>query len=90
MKTILVVSLMAILISGVIAPALQEAYALKADTSKKLSPKSFGEKTKNKMSFSEKVKNSGYDSIKEQLKTFKKISEEHKAKKLLLTLYKLG
>ena len=36
---------MAILALGMTAPALQDAFAAKADNSEKLSPKSFGHKT---------------------------------------------
>jgi len=89
MKTILAISLMTILVTGVLAPALQDAYALKADTSKKLSPKSYGEKTKNKIPYSEKAKNPGSDPIKiGQEKTFKKISAQNNAKKPLKNPYK--
>ncbi|WP_428325657.1 hypothetical protein [Nitrosopumilus sp.] len=47
MKTILTLSIMAILATGVTAPALQEAFAFKANTSEKLSPKAYGQKTIN-------------------------------------------
>ena len=90
MKTILAVALMAVLAAGVIAPAL-DAYAMKADNSNKLTPKSFGEKTKNKIASHDKTMKSGFESIrKEQVKTFKKISEEYNAKLTLKNLYRLG
>ena len=38
---------MAILAIGMVAPALQDAYAVKASTSEKLSPKAYGQKTIN-------------------------------------------
>jgi len=51
MKTILGISLMAILVTGLIAPTLQEAHAyqVKADNSEKLKPKSFGVKIKDNL-----------------------------------------
>lgn len=74
---------------GVIAPALQEAYALKSDIASKLAPKAFGEKTKNKIS--EKTYKSEVQTIKkEQVKSFKKIDAEYKAKQILKSLYRLG
>ena len=93
MKTILAISIMAVLATGVIAPSLQEAYALKADTFNKMGPKAFGEKTKNKTFSSEleKTHKSGFESIKkEQIKTFKKIAADYKAKQLFKSIYRLG
>ena len=92
MKTILAISIMAILATGVIAPALQDAYAVKADNSEKLSPKSFGEKTKYKISSESKAhQKAGFESIKkEQVKSFKKIVAENNAKELFKNIYRLG
>ena len=82
---------MAILATGVIAPALQDAYALKSDIASKLAPKAFGEKTKSKLSDSEKTYKNGSQTIKkEQIKSFKKIDAEYKAKQTLKSLYRLG
>ena len=84
---------MAILATGVMAPALQDAYALKADNSNKLTPKAFGEKTKSKINQddSQKTHTSGFEGIKkEQAKTFKKIASEYKAKQLFQNIYRLG
>ena len=48
MKTIiLTLSIMTILVTGVIAPSLGDAFALKANNSEKLSPKAYGQKTIN-------------------------------------------
>ena len=91
MKTVLAVSLMTILAVGVIAPALNEAYALKADNSSKLSPKSFGDKTKIKIANLEHPGKSGFELIKKQeMNSFKKIAAEYKAKQIMKSLYKLG
>ncbi|MGY5149677.1 MAG: hypothetical protein ACW9W3_06410 [Candidatus Nitrosopumilus sp. bin_68KS] len=92
MNTILAISLMAILATGVLSPVLQDAYALKADNSEKLSPKSFGNKTKMKMiDESQKLQNSSFDSIKkEQTKTFKKIVAADNAKQIFKNIYRLG
>ena len=80
---------MAILATGTLAPVLQDAYALKADTSNKLSPKAYGEKTKNKLQFIQSTHKSGFESIKkEEVKAYKKISAEYKAKQLLKQLYR--
>ena len=84
---------MTILVTGLIAPALQDAYALKADTSNKLGPKAFGEKTKSKMTSddSQKTHKSGFESVKkEQTKTFKKIISDDRAKQIFKNLYRLG
>ncbi len=83
---------MAILATGVIAPALQDAYAVKADKVSQLSPKSFGEKTKAKLQVdNNKTQKSGFESIKkEEVKTFKKIASEYTAKQLLKKLYRMG
>ena len=91
--TILAISIMAVLATGVIAPSLQDAYALKADTSNKLSPKSFGEKTKTKLNAEEnqKTQKFGFEGIKkEQTKNFKKIIEQFKAKNLMKSIYGLA
>ena len=46
MRTILALSVVAVLATAVIVPAFHdEAYALKADNSEKLSPKAYGQKT---------------------------------------------
>ena len=94
MKTIFAVSLMAILVTGMVAPALQDAYAYpqKADNSEKLKVKSFGVKTKNKISFSDTdPKHNIFGTIKEQqVKTYKKIVAEYSAKQVLKNLYNLG
>jgi len=80
---------MAILATGIVAPAIQDAFALKADTSNKLSPKAFGEKTKNKLQLTQSTHKSGFESIKkEEVKAYKKISAEYKAKQLLKQLYR--
>lgn len=84
---------MAILATGVIAPALQEAYAVKADKMTKLSPKAFGDKTKYKMitDNTQKIQKSGFELVKkEEAKSFKKITADYKAKKLLQQLYRIG
>lgn len=92
MKTILAISIMTILATGVLAPALQDAYALKADNSAKLSPKSFGEKTKYKISSESNVQQKqGFEPIKkEPVKYFKKIVAETSAKELMKKIYRLG
>ena len=93
MKTILAISLMTILAVGVIAPALQDAYALKADNSKKLSPKSFGDKTKIKMTSDDSQINhkSSFDFVKkEQVKTFKKNISADNAKQIFKNIYRIG
>lgn len=94
MKTIFAASLMAILVTGMVAPALQDAYAYpqKADNSEKLKVKSFGVKTKNKISFSDTdPKHNIFGAIKEQqVKTYKKIIAEYSAKQVLKNLYNLG
>ena len=95
MKTILAISIMAILATGVIAPSLQDAYAYptKADYSDKLKAKSYGVKTKDKIPFhdSHTVKHDKFESVKkEQVKTYKKIVAEYNAKQILKNLYKLG
>ena len=92
MKTILAISVMSILATGVVAPALQDAYAAKADNSEKLSPKSFGEKTKKKMvKESPKSHKIGFDSVKpEQAKSFKKLIAANDATQLFKNLYKIG
>ena len=91
---IFAISLMAILATGVLAPAVQEAYALKADNSQKLSPKAYGEKTKTKMTTADDSQNkqkSGFDTVKkEQAKNYKKIAAEYKAKQLIKDIYRLG
>ena len=91
MKTIFAISIMAILATGVMAPALQDAYALKA-SSEKLSPKSFGEKTKYKITFEKSpTQKSGFESLKkEEAKTLKKISAELSAKQILKNIYRQG
>ncbi|MBS3922457.1 MAG: hypothetical protein KGZ37_04820 [Nitrosarchaeum sp.] len=95
MKTILGISLMTILISGLIAPTLQEAHAypVKADNSEKLKPKSFGVKIKDKIPVtdSQNIKHNIFDGIKqEEVKAYKKIYAEAYAKQVLKKLYKLG
>ena len=91
MKTVLAITMMSILATGVIAPALQDAYALKADNSEKLSPKSFGEKTKKKMSKeTPKTHKIGDDVKKEQTKTFKKLIAADNAKQIFKNIYKVG
>ena len=81
---------MTILATGIIAPAIQDAYALKtADNSNKLSPKSFGEKTKGKFFSNDSTQKSGFESIKkEEVKSYKKIFAEYKAKQILKQLYR--
>jgi hypothetical protein len=95
MKIILGISLMAILVTGVITPALQDAYAypVKADNSEKLKPKSFGVKIKDKMPLtdSQNIKQNSFDGIKqEEVKAYKKIFVEAYVKQALKKLYKLG
>ena len=95
MKTVLVVSIMTILVTGVVVPALHNAYAypLKADNSEKLKPKSFGVKTKDKILSDNSgiIKQNNFESIKkEQVKTFKKIVAEYNAKQILKSIYNLG
>ena len=84
--TILAVSIMAILATGVIAPALQEAYAA--------APGYHGEKTKLRMpntdSYS-KTQQGEFDGIKkETVKINKKTIENHKALQIIKSLYNLG
>jgi len=86
---------MTILISGLIAPTLQEAHAypVKADNSEKLKPKSFGVKIKDKIPVtdSQNIKHNIFDGIKqEEVKAYKKIYAEAYAKQVLKKLYKLG
>ncbi|WP_371505101.1 hypothetical protein [Nitrosopumilus adriaticus] len=95
MKTILAISIMAILTTGVVAPSLTDAYAqpTKADYSDKLKAKSYGVKTKDKIPFqsSHKIIHDEFGSVKkEQVKTYKKIVAEYSAKQILKNLYKLG
>jgi len=94
MKTILGISLMAILVTGLIALTLQEAHAypVKADNSEKLKPKSFGVKIKDKMPAmdSQNIKHNIFDGIKKEVKAYKKIYAEAYAKQALKKLYKLG
>lgn len=52
MKTISAISLMAILVTAAVMPGLQDAFAIKADTSDRLAPKSYGEKTLAKLAAS--------------------------------------
>ena len=95
-KTVLAVSVMAILATGAIAPVLQDAHAhaQKAQLSaEKLKAKSYGLKTKDKISFndSKQMKQNDFESIKkEQVKAYKKIVAEYSAKQILKNLYKLG
>ena len=95
-KTVLAVSVMAILAAGIIAPALQDAYAYpqKAQFSaEKLKAKSFGIKTINKIPLDEKDKaiHNSFGTIKnEQIKTYKKVVAEYNAKQILKNLYNLG
>jgi len=84
---------MAILATGVLSPALQDAYVLKTDNSNKLSSKAFGEKTKTKLTSddSQKTQQSGFEGVKkEQAKTYKKTMEQYKASKIMKTIYRLG
>ena len=86
---------MAILATGLLSPALQEAYAypVKADNSEKLKPKSFGSKIKDKMQLtdSQNIKQNSFNGIKqEEVKAYKKIFAEAYAKQDLKKLYKLG
>ena len=91
MKTVLAITMMTILVTGVIAPVLQDAFALKSDSSEKLSPKSFGEKTKKKMSKeTPKTHKIGSDINKEQTKTFKKLIAADNAKQIFKKLYRIG
>lgn len=93
MKTILAISIITILLTGVVAQVLQEAYALKSDTSKKMSPKAFGEKTINKIILDDSQKNqkSGFETLKkEQTKSYKKLIAQNNAKQILDKLYRLG
>jgi len=95
MKTILGISLMAILVTGLTAPTLQEAHAyqVKADNSEKLKPKSFGVKIKDKIPVidSQNTKQNNFEGIKPQeVKDYKKILAEAYAKQALKKLYKLG
>ena len=93
-KAIFTVSLMAILATGVIAPALQEAYALKADNSEKLSPKAFGKKTIVKMNSdgTEKKHTDDKKPLKKQMvKDIRKQQENQRATEFMKTYYwKLG
>lgn len=91
MKTILAISVMAVLATGVIVPSFQDAYALATKADKeKLSPKAFGDKTKTKLQYADSTHKTGFESVKkEQVKTFKKIAAEDKAKELLKQLYGL-
>jgi len=95
MKTILAISAMMILATGVLVPSLQDAfaYSTKADYSDKLKAKSYGVKTKDKIPFhdSHTIKHDDFGSLKkEQVKTYKKIVAEYGAKQLLKSLYKIG
>lgn len=85
---------MAILVAGLVAPALQEAYAYpqKAQLSaEKLKAKSFGVKTKDKIPFEDNTKQNVFGTVKyEQVKTYKKIVAEYAAKQILKNLYNLG
>jgi len=95
MKTILAISAMTILAMGMIAPALQDAYAspTKADYSDKLKAKSYGVKTQDKMSSQDSkfINHGEFGTIKkEEVKTYKKIVAEYSAKQILKNLYKLG
>ena len=95
MKTILGISLMAILATSLSATALQDAYAypVKADNSEKLKPKSFGVKIKDKIPVidSQNTKQNNFEGIKPQeVKDYKKIFAEAYAKQALKKLYKLG
>lgn len=86
MKTILALSIMAILATGAMVPALQEAYAA--------APSSHGEKTKLKMSNTDnepKTHKGNFDGVKkESIKTTKKISENERALQIFKNLYRLG
>lgn len=90
MKTILAITVMTILLAGIIAPVL-DAFALKsADTSDRLSPKSFGKKTIAKMNVDDfKVKKDSFDLKKEQIKQYKKVIAEYNAKHLAKKLYNI-
>ncbi|MGY5149539.1 MAG: hypothetical protein ACW9W3_05700 [Candidatus Nitrosopumilus sp. bin_68KS] len=92
MKTILAILVMTILATGVISPALQDAFAAKADNSEKLSPKSFGDKTKKKMpKESPKSHKIGFDTVKpEQAKSFKKLIAANNATQSFKNIYKIG
>ena len=86
---------MAILVTGLTAPTLQEAHAyqVKADNSEKLKPKSFGVKIKDKIPVidSQNIKHNIFDGVKkEEVKTYKKIVAEAYAKQAFKKLYKLG
>jgi len=63
---------MAISVTGLIAPTLQEAHAypVKADNSEKLKPKSFGVKIKDKIPAmdSQNIKHNIFDEIKKEVK----------------------
>jgi len=93
-KTILAVSVMVILVTGVIVPALQDAYAYpqKAQLSaEKLKAKSFGSKTINKIPLDEHNAKHSFGVLKnEQIKTYKKIVAEYNAKQILKNTYNLG
>lgn len=86
MKTIFALSIMAILATGAIVPALQEAYAV--------APSSHGEKTKLKMPNTDnesKTHKGGFEGVKkESVKTFKKATENSKALEIFKNLYRLG
>ena len=93
-KSLLAISVMAILVAGIVAPALQEAHAYpqKAQFSaEKLKAKSFGVKTKDKIPFDDNTKHNGFGAIKsEQIKTYKKTVAAYSAKQVLKNLYNLG
>ena len=89
MKVILAISLMATLALGAVAPALQSVYALQADGISQLHPKSFGEKTKNKINTLNIIQKNGFDSKKTDMTHLKKITAEYKAKQLLKQLYRM-
>ena len=92
MKTILTITVMAILATGVLAPAFHDAYALKADNSQKLAPKAFGEKTKSKMPNGDSKHKSGFESLKkEEIIAFKKAQAQQKALEIIQQkYYRLG
>ena len=95
MKTVLAVSIMMILAIGVLAPALQQAYAHPYSEHKnsiQIAPKSYGEKTKGKFFVDwNKTQKSGFESVKkEEVKTIKKIAADSKAQELFKRLYRLG
>lgn len=89
MKTILAVSIMTVLLAGTITPVLDAFAVQTADTSDRLTPKSFGKKTISKMNAEQKTIKDNFDIKKEQVKHYKKVIAEYHAKQTLKKLYNL-